>query len=198
MKKEVKNLQVNKSSKTHKEDGKFVKGLSDILEKNRMLTHEESLAVQKSFIESDHDLFDDFLIEEGVVQECDLLKALGQYYDVAPFDVAGFFFEHELITKFPKGFLLREGIIPVEVDNDIMSVVASDPDKDGLESMIKEYVSYDVIFMVGIRRDICDAVKEFFDKSVSEVEDDEDLREERSLESEAEYIEDGGRPTEED
>ena len=148
--------------------------------------------------ESDHDLFDDFLIEEGIVQECDLLKALCQYYNVEPFDVAGYFFDHELITKFPKGFLLREGIIPVEVDNDIMSVVASDPDKDGLESMIKEYVSYDVVFMAGIRRDICDAVKEFFDKSVSEIDDDEDLREERNLESEAEYIEDGGKVIEED
>lgn len=195
VKKEVNNLQVNKSNNIEDE---FVRDLSEILEKNRILTQQESLAVQKSFVDSDHDQFDDFLIQEGVVQECDLLKALGQYYNIAPFDVAGYFFEHELIVKFPKSFLLREGIIPVEVDNDIMSVVASDPEKDGLESMIKEYVSYDVVFMVGIRRDICDAVKEFFDTSVSDVEDDQDLRQERYLESEAEYIEDGDRPIMED
>lgn len=198
MKKEINNLQINELRKIHKVDSEFVKSLSEILEKNKMLSHDESLAVQKSFADSDHDLFDDFLIEEGIVQECDLLKALSQFYNVSPFDVTGYFFNHELITKFPKDFLLREGIIPVEVDNDIMSVVASDPDKDGLESMIKEYASYDVVFMVGIRRDICDAVKEFFDKSVSEVDYDEDLREERQLESEAEYIEDGGKPIIED
>ncbi|KKP28870.1 MAG: General secretion pathway protein E [candidate division TM6 bacterium GW2011_GWF2_30_66] len=198
MKKETNDLQINELRKINKTDSEYIKGLSGILEKNKMLTHDESLAVQKSFIDSDHDLFDDFLIEEGIVQESDLLKALGQYYNIAPFDVTGYFFDHELITKFPKGFLLREGIIPVEVDNDIMSVVASDPDKEGLESMIKEYASYDVVFMVGIRRDICDAVKEFFDKSVSEVDYDEDLRQERQLESEAEYIEDGGKPIIED
>jgi hypothetical protein len=40
--------------------------------------------------------------------------------------------------------------------------------------------------MVGIRRDICDAVKEFYDLSPSDVQDDMDLREERHLEHEAE------------
>lgn len=171
----------------------FIDGLVKILQDRKILKPEESASVKESFEKSEGDQFDEFLIQEGIVQESDLLMALGQYYKVQPFDVVGYFFNHALITKFPKDFLLREGIIPVEVDNDILSVIASDPESEGLESRIKEFVSYDVVFMVGLRRDICDAVKEFFDTSISDVEYDEDLRQERLLESEAEDIEDSGR-----
>jgi len=172
----------------------FAQDLSDILERNKVLTSDESAAMKKAFEESEKAQFDDFLLEEGLVQEEELLKALGQYYQVPAFDVVGYFFNHNLITKFPKGFLLREAVVPVEVEENILSVVASEPDKDGLESMIREYVSYDIVFMVGLRRDICDAVKEFYDRSPSDIDEDADLRAERKLEAEAESIESSGEP----
>ena len=87
--------------------------------------------------------------------------------------------------------MLREGFVPLEVESDILSVVASEPDKEGFESMIRDYVSYDIVFMVGLRRDICDAVKEFYDVSPADVDEDQDLREERELEDEAKILEDG-------
>jgi len=168
----------------------FAQDLSEILERNKVLSHEESLAIQKAFHDSEKAQFDDFLLEEGLVQEEDLLKALSQHYQVPAFDVVGYFFNHDLITKFPKGFLLREAVAPVEIEENILSVVASEPDKEGLESMIREFVSYDIVFMVGLRRDICDAVKEFYDKSPTDIEEDSDLREERALGAEADAIED--------
>lgn len=164
----------------------FTQGLSNILVKNKVLAASEAASLQEMFNDSTKESFDDFLLSEGLVEEPDLLRALGEYFEVPSFDVVGYFFEHYLLTQFPKGFLLRSGIIPLDVDQNMINIIASNPEEPGLESAIREYVSYDVNFMVGIRRDICDAVKEFYDLSPTEVPDDIDLREERNLEHEAE------------
>jgi len=169
----------------------FAQDLSEILERHKAVTPDESLALQKAFKDSEKEQFDDFLLEEGLVEEDVLLKALSEYYQVPAFDVVGYFFNHNLLTKFPKGFLRREVFVPLEVENDILSVVASEPNKEGFESMIRDYVSYDIVFMVGLRRDICDSVKEFYDVSPADIEEDQDLREERDLEDEAKILEDG-------
>jgi len=168
----------------------FAQELSDILEKNKVVSKEEAQAMQIAFKDSEQAQFDDFLIEEGLVDQEDLLKALSQYYQVPSFDVGGYFFDHFLITKFPKGFLLREAVIPVGVEENILSVVANNPSKEGLESAMREFVTYDITFMVGLRLPITDAVKEFYDKAPTQVKQDIDLREERRLEAEAEEIED--------
>ena len=170
----------------------FTQSLSEILERHKVVSKDEVLAMQKAFEKSEKEQFDEFLLEEGLVDESNLLRALGEHYQVPSFDVVGYFFDHNLLMKFSKGFLLREAIAPVEVENNILSIVASDPNKEGLESSIREYVSYDIVFMVGFKRDICDAVKEFYDKAPTEVRQDQDLREERKLEVEAEVIEDSG------
>jgi len=161
----------------------FAQGLANILVKNKVIALQESQSMKVIFRDSTKETFDEFLLEEGFVQESDLLKALSEYFQVPSFDVLGYFFDHNLIIKFPKGFLLRNGIIPLEVDQNMLITIASRPDTSGLESAIREYVSYDVNFMVGLNRDICDAVKEFYDRALSEVEEDVDLREERRVEN---------------
>jgi len=162
-----------------KED--FTQGLAEVLVKNKIVASDEAVSMQEMFKDSTKEAFDDFLLEEGMVDSSDLLRALSVYFQVPSFDVVGYFFDHNLITKFPKGFLLRSGIIPLEVDQNMLIVVASNPDESGLESSIRDYVSYDANLMVGLNRDICDAVKEFYDLSPSDVEDDVDLREERQM-----------------
>ena len=164
----------------------FTQGLANILVKNKVIASDEAQSMQEMFKDSTKETFDDFLLEEGLVEESDLLKALSEYYQLPSFDVVGYFFDHHLITKFPKGFLLRSGIIPLEVDQNMLIVVASNPDESGLESSIRDFVSYDVNLMVGLKRDISDAVKEFYDLSPSEIEEDLDLRQERRLEHDVE------------
>ncbi len=164
----------------------FTQGLAEILVKNKIFDPNEAKSMQEMFKDSTKETFDDFLLEEGLIEESDLLKALSQYYQLPSFDVVGYFFDHHLITKFPKGFLLRNGIIPLEVDQNMLIVVASNPDISGLESSIRDFVSYDINLMVGLKRDICDAVKEFYDLAPSEVDEDIDLREERRMGQELE------------
>ena len=138
----------------------FVGDFAAILVKLNIVTQQESQALQNSFDQAEQENFDDFLVEEGLVEESELLRALSQYYKVPSFDVNGYFFSNFELRKFPKDFLLRNNIIPVEVDENMLLVVASRPEEPGLEAAIGRHVSYDINFYVGIARDIQDAVKE--------------------------------------
>ena len=157
----------------------FAKGLTDILIKQKVLSEAEGETLQKLFQESPKEYFDDFLLEEGIVPEEYLLIALSEYYKVQAVDVVGYFFETFLLHKFPKDVLHRNAFIPMEVDENIMIVVASEPDDPQLLSIIGDYVSYDIQFRVGIRLHITDSISEYYDLAVTEVPEDEDLRTER-------------------
>lgn len=140
--------------------------------------------------ESDVDQFDEFLMSEGVIEQDQLLEALSQYYQVPSFDVGGYFFENHYLRMFPKDMLLRNEIIPLQVDENMMIVIAANPDNQELLFEIGECVSYDIRLYVGIARDICDAVKEYYDKADTEDYNDEDIREEQLLMGEFHMLED--------
>jgi hypothetical protein len=114
----------------------YVEGLTDILVKLDMLPVEERVPTEEAFKHSGLDSFDDFLLEEGLIDREDLLRALSVFFQVPPFNVVGYFFETHLLHMFPKGFLLRNAIIPREVDENIMIMVASEPNVPDLLSAI--------------------------------------------------------------
>ena len=157
----------------------FAKELSSILLRNKVISDKEAYNLQRLFKESAKEDFDDFLLEQGVVAKEVILKALGQLYKVPAVDVVGHFFQSFLLHKFPKDILHRYAFIPMDLEDDILVVVASEPDDPRLMSIIGEYVSYDIRFAVGLKRDITDAVTEFYDQAVTEVPQDIDLRKER-------------------
>lgn len=157
----------------------FAQALSEILVKHNVTTEAEARAMQRAFKSSEKENFDDFLLEEGLVEEPTLLRALSEYFQVPAVDVTGYFFDTTLLRNFPKDFLLRNRIIPLEMDEDIMVVVASEPDNPDLLSGIGAYASEDVQFRVGLARDICDSVKEFYDKSDTDLLDDQGLVDEQ-------------------
>ena len=142
----------------------FVEKISSILMEQGTISSEESKVLQKVFRESAKETFDNFLLEEGLVDKASLLKALAQYYQVPGFDVIGYFFNTYLLHMFPKNFLTRNAFIPIEVDENIIIMVASEPSDLTLLARIGEHVSYGVRFRVGIRRDIVSSVREFYDK----------------------------------
>lgn len=150
----------------------FAEKLSEILVKQGSLPAKEAPALARAFSESEHDYFDDFLLEEGLVDRPDLLNALSAYYKAPAFDAEGYFFERFLLHKFPKDFLLRNVSIPLEVEENMMMVVTSEPDKDGLERAFRQFVTYDINFLVGLRQDIIDAIEDFYDESLTEATED--------------------------
>ncbi len=168
----------------------FEAGFLEVLVQLTFITPEDAIELLKRYDESDVDQFDEFLLSEGILEQEELLQALSQYYQVPSFDVVGYFFETHLLRMFDKSMLLRNEIIPMQVDENIMIVVAANPDNSELLFEIGENVSYDVRFYVGIARDICDAVKEYYDKADTEDIENEDLREEHLLVKEFHKMED--------
>lgn len=163
---------------------KFAQELSDILVKHKIISEAEGRSIQRTFKNADRDNFDDFLLEEGLVEEAPLLTALSEYYQVPAVDVTGYFFDTELLRNFPKDFLLRNGIVPLEMENDVLIVVASNPDNPDLLSGMGAYTSEDIQFRVGLARDISDAVKEYYDKSLTDLMDEQDYQDEQLIEEE--------------
>jgi type IV pilus assembly protein PilB len=149
----------------------FIEAICSILEKNNIITSSESNALKKNFKDRSQIAFDDFLLEEGLVEREDILEALSTYYKVPYMDPIGYFFDHYLLIKFPKDFLLRNLILPLEVlDDNILVVVANDPSNEELLPAIGKYVSYDIEFLVGIASEIIESVEEFYDRSLTDPE----------------------------
>ena len=131
-----------------------------------------------AYHESDIDQFDNFLLNEGLITPEHILEALSVYYQVPSFDVVGYFFERHLLHMFPKDILLRSEIIPLQVDENMMVIIAAKPNNPDLLFEIGQFVSYDIRFYVGIGHDICNAIKEYYDKADTEIHrDDQDTYE---------------------
>jgi hypothetical protein len=145
----------------------FVKGLTEILYKQEKISKDEANSLAEAFKGSAKEYFDDFLLDEGIVEKDDLLPALAEYYQVPAFDTVGFFFDHSLLRMFPKGFLFNRAVIPMVRDENMLVVVASNPNDEALLEEIGNSVSYDIRFNVGIRQDIMNAVEEYYAQSLS-------------------------------
>lgn len=166
----------------------FVEAICTILDKKGVLSHKDAVALKKNYDDRSQTSFDDFLLAEGLVEKEDLLDALSSYYQVPFMDPIGYFFDHYLITRFPKDFLLRNLILPVEVLEDaILVVVANDPSDEELLPALGNYVSYDIQFMVGIASEIIESVEEFYDKSLTDLglDDTVILESEKEIKDEA-------------
>lgn len=143
----------------------FVQGLMRILVNNNVFKEDEAKAIIKAFKDRSKANFDEFLLEEGLISRTDLLNGLSMYYSVPAFDVLGHFFDYNELHMFPKNFLVRNVIIPLEHDEDVMVIIAGNPSDEDLLTKIGEHVSYDITFNVGLDQDILDAIREFYDKS---------------------------------
>lgn len=168
----------------------FAQAISDILIKNKVVSSEVMRGVQEAFGRSSAAEFDDFLLEEGIVRKDDLLAALSDYYEVPSIDVVGEFFDSLLLRNFPLDFLERNAVIPYEEENENMLVViAANPTRDALERGLRNFCNYDITFMVGLRQDIMDAAREYYDRAPTQTSFSEDVdidpREEHKDEVEA-------------
>jgi hypothetical protein len=167
----------------------FVEHLCTIMRERGTLTEQQAQGLSQAFAGKSRLMFENFVLEEGLVPRTALLEALAAYYRVQAFDAAGYFFDHLLVTKIPRDVLINHGIIPLEVEDDtILIVVASVPDDPDLLDVIGRFVSWDVQFFVGLQQDIIDAIEEYYDEPLTVSHEDEYLPEEERDEEKAREI----------
>ncbi len=150
----------------------FQHKICEVLVKNKVITEQEARDLQQDFKGRSKETFDEFLISEGIVTRDEILAALSEYYEVPPFNVMGFIFDHNLLVHFPQDFLLRHGAIPLERDENMLVMVVSNPHNPDLLPELSEYVSDDIRFCVGLREDIIDAIMEFYEESPFQFDED--------------------------
>ena len=148
---------------------KFIEGLSAILSARKLITPEDMITLHHAFKNRDDVTFEDFLLEEGIVDREDLLKALSEYHKVPFFDTQGALFNHQFLRLIPKDIMLRHLMIPYKRDEgeDALWVVAADPSDPHILVTLGRYVTHEINFMVGLPQDIRDAVREFYDESIT-------------------------------
>lgn len=144
----------------------FITGIIAILVDRKVISQKEASVMIQNFGNQSDATFDEFVLSEGLVSKEDLLNALSEYYQVPAIDVRGYFFDTGLVHSMHKDFLLRYGVLPMEVEQDIMTVVAACPDIPGLDSKLEEYGSYVIEFRVGLLRDIMDMIREYYDEPI--------------------------------
>jgi len=147
-------------------NGGILQGLTTILADKGSINPEEIDTVQKLFSEQELP-YEEFLIAEGIVTKPELLDALAEYYELPALDVIGEFFDHHFLRLIPKGVLLRNAIIPLRREGDLLEVVVAQPDDAELLPLLWEYISDEVTLMVGFAPDIRETIEEFYDKSIT-------------------------------
>lgn len=146
----------------------IVEALTTILIKQGAIKDSERAPIETAFRDRGQSQFEDFLLEEGIVSKEQLLEALASLYEVPALDVEGEFFDHHLVTMFPKDVMLRNLFIPYQRDGDVLICIAANPNNPALPEIIGRFVSYDVACMVGVPRHIADEVKEFYERSLTD------------------------------
>jgi len=135
------------------------------------MSQEDGEYVKQEFHNHTLGNYEDFLLESGVVTRDQLLEALEQYYDVKAIDVLGDVFDPSLVQKFPYDTLIEHNCIPYGQDGYQLMVIAGNPHNEELEAILGEYVSYDLVFFVGIPRHIRLMVQDYYqDSDVGKVE----------------------------
>ncbi len=153
------------ASKVHVSE--FIEKLLEILVKQKSLSETQAADLKKGFRESSPPDFEAYLLDSAQVSKASLLKALGSYYKLPAFDVSGYLFDHDLVKELPKDVMLRNSCVPVEVDQDILVVVANEP-SDDLAVTLESYLKNDIQFNVGLYQDIKNAIEEFYDEAITE------------------------------
>lgn len=153
----------------------FVEGLVAILVEDQVVSPAEATAMVANFEQNSQEIFEEFLLTEGLVTKEDLLLALSKYYEVPAIDVPGCFFEAELVQSFPKDFLLKYGAIPLELDQEVLTVITYNPAQDDLAGKFELYQPNVIEFRVGFLSDIRDAIRDYYDEEPAVLGDPDDI-----------------------
>lgn len=158
-----------------KQSENVVEGLIQHLREHGIITERDAVALREGFSRYSTPYFEDFLLEEGILEKEALLAVLEEYYGVPSVDVLGEIFDHDVVTLFPKGVLLRNCALPYRHDGDVLLVITNNPQNEDLQVILRDYVSYEIEFYVGIPSHIDMTIKEFYQDTLYDVDYEESI-----------------------
>jgi tetratricopeptide (TPR) repeat protein len=93
----------------------------------------------------------EFLVEKGIVQEKEICIALAEKFRIPFVDLRKQKVSRNTLTHLSKEFVLQNEILPLSLDNDILTVATLHPDVSSLfEAIIKECKCKDVQFVLAL------------------------------------------------
>ncbi|MBN2267353.1 MAG: hypothetical protein JW725_03365 [Candidatus Babeliaceae bacterium] len=161
-----------------------VDGLVRILQEREIITEKDAQALKEDFKRREAPFFEDFLLEEGIVDKEVVLDALQEFYQVQAIDVLGEVFDHDLVKMFPKDVLLRNFALPYRRDENVLFVITNNPRNEDLDMRLREFVSYDIEFLVGIPTHIDMTIKEFYQDPLYDIDYEGTIEETQEQEEE--------------
>jgi len=180
-----------KKMKKKDQQQEMIRDILNLLCEREVLNREDTVELEREYKKSNLAYFEDYLIDEDIVDKEDLLKVLQEYYNVQAMDVMGEMFDHDLLKKFPKDVLLRNCCIPYRQDGSLLIMVTSNPLNEDLDEILGEFVSYDFHYFVGIPRHIDMMIKDFYQGELY-TEDFEDIIDEEAREREDLILDEDG------
>lgn len=153
----------------------YAQEIASLLFKQGILKKADASALASGFRGSGQAQIHDFLLEQDLVSKPDLLRVLSQYYGTPAIDINGVQFNHDLVRMFPTRLLTKYTVIPLEMDENAVIFVAARPDADKMRQQLRHYTDCHLEFIVGIAKDIAQAIATYHDEPPNEVAEKDDF-----------------------
>ena len=145
----------------------------NLLVKQNVLSQEQADEMNTAQVSGD---ITTFLLQKGIAKKA-LLEMLHVHYNTPSFDMQGVSFHAELLELFVREALERYCFIPLKKEGDRLSVIAADPTNQAMKNEIEESGFKNVSYLVGLKKDIFNAIETFYPEE--EEGDEQEQQEEK-------------------
>ena len=113
----------------------------------------------------------DILLDLGYVKPEDLTRALAEQFNMDIIDLDNYDIEPEVVEKVPQDFAREHHLVPVELDDDQLTVAMSDPlDLDVMDNL-RFLINCNVECVLATKQDIDKALQKYYGMQESEIDD---------------------------
>jgi len=111
----------------------------------------------------------DMISESGVVSDIDLLMLLSQELGIPPIDISRVNLDTEMMNLIPEKLARRYIVVPISKVGDKLTLIISDPTDIFAIDDIKTVTGCDVVPVLGMRRNIRDAIRSFYESTEEDI-----------------------------
>ncbi len=137
------------------------KFLKDALIKTRFIT-EEDIDLYSSDVQVLNISLKDFLLQKGLIDERQILKAFSQCFKLEIFDMKNAVIGQEVIDRIPIKFAWYYKFMPVRLENDVLVVAVSYPIDVKTQDEIKMHLGIEVKIVLALEKDLLEAIKKHY------------------------------------